>query len=220
MAIQLILSGDTLGSGFRGKANANFNQIIQSVAFINNPAQPNNPTNGQLQLNLNGGGFILVDLPSMYYTKSQVDAIAAAFVGSPYVGTWATTPPTNGIYASGKVVDYANEFWKANSLTTVGDVPGVSTKWDKIGGNTGVTTPYRYDFLITDAMPITISGYQSALAGTYGPDPTFICQELVGSGVYRDRVDVSPVRNFVSGVLDNAVFEFNQQINGRIIVKP
>lgn len=93
---------------------------------------------------------------------------------------------------------------------------GATKGWQPIGGS----VIFRNDFANTVTMPVVITGYQASFAATYGADPTFICQELVSTGVWRDRVDVSPVRNFVGGVLSSVSFDFNAQCTGRIIVKP
>lgn len=125
--IQKILLSDTLQSGFRVKANANFDEIIESVTQI---ADTGNPT-GVFRLNKNGGGFIDLALTDQYYTKSQVATLISNISSSPYLGAWDIV---HGAYAAGLVTDHNGKLWRANTITAY--EPGTDGTWDDVLSST------------------------------------------------------------------------------------
>lgn len=121
MAIQPILPTDTLESGFRVKANANFNEIIESVQQVKDGG--GNPT-GTFRLLKNGGGSIDLVLTDQYYTISQISTIINGLLQSPYSGAWdgSKTP-----YAANSITDHNGKLWRANTNTSA--EPGTDGTW-------------------------------------------------------------------------------------------
>jgi len=124
MAIQLIEPTDTLESGFRVKANANFNEIIESVDQLKDGG--GNPT-GTFRLIKNGGGFIDLVFTDQFYTISQISTIIAGLLQSPYSGAWDGSKVP---YAAQSVVDHDGTLWRANTPTST--EPGTDGTWDDI----------------------------------------------------------------------------------------
>lgn len=135
MAIQLIESSDTLEAGFRVKANANFNEIIESVTQLTDAG--GNPT-GTFRLVKNGGGFIDLVLTDQFYTISQISTIISGLLQSPYSGAWngSKTP-----YAAGSITDHNGTLWRANTSTSA--EPGTDGTWDNVLNDTNGT---EFDF--------------------------------------------------------------------------
>lgn len=135
MAIQLIQPTDTLESGFRVKANANFNEIIESVTELKDAG--GNYT-GTFRLMKNGGGFIDLVLTDQYYTISQIATLLSGISSSPYSGAWDGSKVP---YGPPNVVDHDGKLWRANTTTSA--EPGTDGTWnDILGGN----TPFEIDF--------------------------------------------------------------------------
>lgn len=165
MAVELILSTDTLETGFRQKANASFGAIIVSAT----PQIVSGKYSGIIRLNCQDGSFINLNFTSLYYTQTQITQLLSTLTGSPYSGSWNSS--LTGGYAVLSVVDYNGNLWRSNNAAN-SDEPGTSGKWtailslpppsitlDKIPAGT--------------AMPFNID---MSTMTQYGLDPTVICK--------------------------------------------
>lgn len=135
MAVTLILSTDTLETGFRVKANNNFNEIIESVT----PGEGAGALpNGTYIFNKNGGGQIVLNITDQYYTKNQIATLIAQLSSSPYSGAWVSKA-----YAPPAVVDHNGTFWRA--LTPTSTEPGTDGTWQDILLDL-IPVPTEHDF--------------------------------------------------------------------------
>lgn len=123
MAIQLIQSTDTLETGFRVKANNNFNEIIENITKDVNNNQPVN--NGKYRFVKNGGGFLLFDLTDQFYTKTEVAQLLSNISSSPYSGQWSAANP----YNTNDVVDLDGKLWRSNANSNTNTPGDNSGKW-------------------------------------------------------------------------------------------
>lgn len=148
MAVQPILSTDTLETGFRVKYNTSVNEIITSYQLLTNNL---GAFTGVLRLIKFGGGFINIDLSGIYYTQAQIGALISAVNSSPYSGAWSNVAP----YAVNSVVDHDGNLWRSVTAGNI-DEPGTSAAWVSIldvapssveidfpaGGSTDLSIPY------------------------------------------------------------------------------
>lgn len=157
MAIQLIQPTDTLESGFRVKANANFNEIIESVTELKDAG--GNYT-GTFRLMKNGGGFIDLVLTDQYYTISQIATLLSGISSSPYSGAWDGSKVP---YGPPNVVDHDGKLWRANTTTSA--EPGTDGTWDNVLNDTNGTefdfpAGASLDYDINYGSDVSISGLQ------------------------------------------------------------
>lgn len=125
MAVELILSTDTLETGFRQKANASFGAIIVSAT----PVIVSGVYSGIIRLNCEDGSFISLDLTSYYYTQTQISLLLSSFQGSVYSGGWNNS--FTGGYSVLDIVDHNGNLWRSNNNANT-DEPGTSAKWTPI----------------------------------------------------------------------------------------
>lgn len=125
MAVELILSTDTLGVGFRQKANESFGAIIVSA----DPQIVSGVFSGVIRLTCQDGSFINLDLTPYYYTQTQITLLLSAITSSPYSGAWNSS--FTGGYGTTAVVDHNGNFWRSNNNSNT-DEPGTSSKWSAI----------------------------------------------------------------------------------------
>jgi hypothetical protein len=161
--IELILGTDTLETGFRAKANNNFNEQIVGYQLLTNNT---GAYTGILRLIKFNGGFINVDLSLIYYTQAQIGAIVAALSSSPYSGAWSNIAP----YAAQSVVDYEGILYRS-SINNNTDIPGTTGTW--IDVLTAATT--TIEKMLTGADP---QDYIYAYAGDVSKPGLLIYAEL------------------------------------------
>lgn len=123
MAVQPILSTDTLETGFRQKYNTTVNEIITGYQLLTDNLGAYTNT---LRLIKFDGGFINIDLSVIYYTQAQIGALISGINSSPYSGAWAN--PSGTGYAVNAVVDYEGDLWRSTTLNNI-DVPGTTGTW-------------------------------------------------------------------------------------------
>jgi hypothetical protein len=191
MAIQLIESTDTLETGFRVKANANFNEIIESVTQVKISG---NPT-GTYRLNKNGGGFIDLVLTDQFYTISQISTLLSGISASPYSGAWDNTKTP---YVPPAVVDHDGKLWRANTSTIA--EPGTDGTWTDILSNTGGNVINVNPIIIGSAYPLFLS-HTDYLSMDHNAELLFYTPQLDNTGAVipntlQKRTDLYEVKTY------------------------
>jgi hypothetical protein len=177
MAVQQILSTDTLETGFRQKYNNSVNEIITGYKLLTDST---GAYTAVVQLTKFGGGFINIDLSPEFYTKSQIGAIISSINSSPYSGTWV-----NVAYSAQAIVDHNGILWVSTSNTNT-DEPGTSVKWIAV---TYSALPVRLFIASGASLPIPLASFQ-ALYSAFGSIPKFTLRRITnntdGSKTYQD----------------------------------
>lgn len=179
--VQLILSTDTLETGFRLKANSSFNSIIVSAT----PVVASGLFTGVIRLNTFGGGFINLDLSSLYYTQTQISTLIGEITGSSYRGAWSNS--FSGGYSSTDVVDYSGTFWRSATNSNT-DQPGTTLNWTDILTHGNLVLPL-ITIPATTGIPKVIDMTAHA---AYGARPKVWCSILkaIDGGAPDDTIEV------------------------------
>jgi len=201
MAVELILSTDTLETGFRHKANDSFGAIIVSAT----PVVVSGVFTGIIRLNCFDGSFISLDLTSLYYTQTQITQLLTGITSSLYQGDWNNSLP--GGYAVKSVVSYLGNFWRSNITDNI-DIPGATANWTAL-----IDFSQSFiQFTIPSGHDIPYVKDMTAFP-QYGTDPTVICKILktVDGVVTDDKVKaLQPNMNIDFAYTDNTYSTLQQ----------